>query len=148
LILQAALNAFFDETSIFNSINQPVNKNQINNKIFTNMNMSNVNSISSNAPSNTPVTPPNVDYLEKAFSQLNSSLEENPTTSSKFGFSDYTSDLRNTNFNPQFNFNHSGSNNTNLDCEMLHCVSGKKANQLPFCEQTYRDSARFNFYNN
>jgi len=50
---QAALNSFFDEA-------------------VSNMNMA--NTISVNAPSNTPVTPPNIDFLEKAFSKLNSSL--------------------------------------------------------------------------
>lgn len=145
---QAALNAFFDETSIFNSSNQGDNRNQINPNIFTNMNSNCINSISSDAPSNTPVTPPNLDYLEKAFSQLNSSLNENPTTSSKqtiFGFNncnDYTSD---------FNNNESSSKNASLDHDMMQMnpvVTGKKSNQMPFSEQTYRDSARFNFYNN
>lgn len=109
-----------------------------------------INSISANAPSNTPVTPPNLDFLEKAFSQLNSSLDENPTTSSKqtiFRFNnnhninnknDYTGD-----------FNNNNDNNASLECDMMNsAVSGKKANQMPFSEQTYRDSARFNFYNN
>lgn len=109
------------------------------------MNMNCINSISANAPSNTPVTPPNLDFLEKAFSQLNSSLDENPTTSKQtiFGFNnnhnnnDYTSDFNNNN------------SNASLDCDMMNSVvSGKKANQMPFSEQTYRDSARFNFYNN
>lgn len=134
---QAALNAFFDESSSFNNINITENKN-INC-------INNTNNRSANAPSNTPVTPPNLEFLEKAFSKLNSSFQDNPTSmNSNKSYASNTSNLNCDNMTEN-GFIHQ---NNNFESDMMLSNQIKKCSQLPFSEQTYLESARFNYYNN
>lgn len=85
---QIALSLFFDDYSLSSMQPPPPpipppnpNKPLVQSK--SNGNSSNnlvcLNSLSLCAPSNTPVTPPNLEYLEKAFSKLNSTLNTNTT---------------------------------------------------------------------
>ncbi len=127
--IQTALNAFFDEinTSKAEADNSRASANP-NQSLFS------INSRSSaKAPSNTPVTPPNVDFLEKAFSQLNSSFQENPTFS-----------LNNSNSR---NYQQSNINNVDINSISEMCLN-QNQRQLPFTDAEYAASARFNYYNN
>lgn len=144
---QDALNTFFDETSIFN--NSIADNLKQNNKNCLNINY--INSMSANAPSNTPVTPPNVDFLEKAFSKLNSSFQDNPTSSRQSFDNSRNFEL---NLNQQYNLNNNNikiNNNNSLECEMIQSNPVQMTNtsaQLPFSEKLYLESARFNYYHN
>lgn len=73
---QTALSLFFDD---FAMPTQKIAPTKTNNPL-ANSNLSCLNSLSFCAPSNTPVTPPNLDYLEKAFSKLNSASNTSSTT--------------------------------------------------------------------
>lgn len=138
---QVALNTFFDETSNFNKSKLTDNLRANNNN---SLNINRLNSMSANAPSNTPVTPPNVDFLEKAFSKLNSSFQENPA-SSKQTF-DYTRNVEINNFSQQ-----SYLNNTSYECDMMQSNPVQMTNThppLPFSDKLYLESARFHYFNN
>lgn len=120
---QVALNSFFDE----------VKEGGVNtNRTFNNGNNTHnlINNSSANAPSNTPVTPPDVDFLEKAFSQMNPKFQENSTFSHQ-----NVSVINNQRMNSFMD--------QNLDRDMK-CLNQRQQ----ITEAEYLASARFNYYHN
>ncbi len=122
-VFKAALNAFFDD---FNLNKAGTNNSRISAGSSTNQFCLN-NKSSANAPSNTPVTPPNVEFLEKAFSKLNSTFQENQTISV----------ISNNNTS-----NQQQQNNANMNLQ--EAFSNQIQKQLPFTEAEYAASAKFN----
>lgn len=148
---QTALNAFFEELSAkTNDANKQAMANNINN--------SGINRQSEHAPSNTPVTPPDLDFLEQAFSQLNSTFQENPNPFSTQHL------INNSNHNTAtavgsntYNFgnnyqqlNHTSNNEMSMgNSDMMQCSNGgQRPLPLLFSDAEYAASVRFNYYNN
>lgn len=109
---QVALNTFFDDTTRTNSGENKIPINKIS------------NSFTVNAPKNTPVTPPNIDFLEKAFSKLNSSFQNS------------------------LNSDQNSSNYEMNSSPTLSSQSMKSSNLQPITDAQYAESVRFHYYNN
>jgi len=141
---QAALNTFFDGASLSNCDNNLNINITDNNNIQNISNINCINNISANAPSNTPVTPPNLDFLEKAFSKLNPSLQENPSSST----GDFNNNKFNNTFYQQNNLSNINSNEYDMICSNSNSNSNQVLKTIPFSEAIYLESVKFNYYNN